>query len=278
MSVVHISFGESAYGSLKKSLQESIKHQNEQIICIYEDFSIGPIYKIESNEGIKERKQWLNDLLIKTGPASDESYLDWIETTLKNNVHIVEEIPNDSKVIIWHGNNASDAIGLRFVAFSLQNKRIQFEEVNVTEYGQHIAYKVVDAQNKEIPYVIKSLGEMPTKFILDALQTKRSLSHAEKEGLINEWEKWSRTKDVLRILLHGKVVAVSEDYYDEFILENTSNEYQRVARVVGEVMGKHEQCIGDTYLTFRVHQMIRQGKLKYRGDSQFIGKREIRLA
>lgn len=58
------------------------------------------------------------------------------------------------------------------------------------------------------------------------------------------------------------------------ILENTSNEYQRVSRIVGEIMGKNEQRIGDTYLAFRVHQLIQQGKLNYQGERP---KMEIRL-
>ncbi len=76
-------------------------------------------------------------------------------------------------MIIWHGDNASDQIGLRFVAFLLQNNNIQFEEVNVTEYSRQIEYKVHDLQNKEIPHVIKSLGEMPPELTLDALQLKK---------------------------------------------------------------------------------------------------------
>ncbi|OAB33785.1 DUF1835 domain-containing protein [Paenibacillus glacialis] len=277
MDVVHISFGDSAYGSLKNIFQKSNEHQNEQIICINEDFSIGPIYKLESNEEMQKRKQWLKKLLIKTGPASDTDYLDWIETIHKSDSQIASKVPNDSKVILWHGGNTSDEIGLRFVAFLLRNKNIQFEEVDVTEYSRHIEYKVRDLQNKEIPYVIRSLGEMPSERILDALQMKKSVSHTKIEGLINDWEEWSQTKDILRILLAGKVVAVSEDYYDTSILESTSNEYQKPSRVVGEVMGKSDQCIGDMYLAFRVYQLIQQGKLNYQGNLGSLREFEIRL-
>lgn len=149
--------------------------------------------------------------------------------------------------------------------------------MNVTEYSHHIEYKVRDLQNKEIPYVIKGLGEMPPKLILDALQMKKNMSHLTIESLISDWEKWSQTKDVLRILLNGKIVAVPEDYYDASILENTSKEYQKVSRIVGEVMGESNPCIGDTYLAFRVYQLIQQGKLSYQGDLGFLMQFEIRL-
>lgn len=160
----------------------------------------------------------------------------------------------------------------------LQNKNIQFEEVNVTEYSRQIEFKVHDLQNKEIPHVIKSLGEMPPELTLDALQKmKKNIPHLTIENLINDWEKWSQTKDVLRVLLNGEIVAVSEDYYDMSILEKTQKEYQNASRVVGDVMGKSEQCIGDTYLAFRVYQLIQQGKLNYKGALDFLSKFEIRL-
>ncbi|WP_336745932.1 DUF1835 domain-containing protein [Bacillus cereus] len=277
MSVIHIGFGDSACGNLKSAFSKNNEYKNEQIICINEDFSIGPIYKLESNKGIQERKQWLKEVLTKTGSILDKDYLDWIETTLNKNSHIAKEVPTASKVIIWHGDNASDQIGLRFVAFLLQNKNIHFEEVNVTEYSRQIEYKVHDLQNKEIPHVIKSLGEMPPELTLDALQLKKSMSPLTIENLINDWEKWTQTKDVLRILLKEKIVAVPEDYYDLSILENTSNEYQNASHVVGDVMGESDQRIGDTYLAYRVYQLIQQGKLSYQGDLGFLGKFEIRL-
>ncbi|HDR7454439.1 TPA: DUF1835 domain-containing protein [Bacillus cereus] len=278
MNVIHIAFGDSAYENLKSALNNSKEHQSEQIICINEDFSIGPIYKLESNEGIQVRKQWLKEVLTKTGSALDKDYLDWIETTLNKNSNIATEVPKNSKVILWHGENASDEMGLRFVAFLLQNTNIQFEEVNVTEYSRQIEYKVYKSQKKEITHVIKNLGEMPSELTLDALQKmKKNMFHLTIENLINDWKKWSQTKDVLRILLNKKIVAVSEEYYDLSILENTSKEYQNASHVVGNIMGKSDQCIGDTYLAYRVYQLIQQGKLNYQGNLGFLREFEICL-
>ncbi|WP_282082061.1 DUF1835 domain-containing protein [Bacillus cereus] len=83
MKVIHISFGDSAHENLKSIFHKSNEYQNEQIICINEDFLAGPIYKLESNEGVQERKQWLKEVLTKTGSTLDKDCLDWIETILK---------------------------------------------------------------------------------------------------------------------------------------------------------------------------------------------------
>ncbi|MEH6935970.1 DUF1835 domain-containing protein [Bacillus sp. JJ783] len=274
MNVTHITFGDSAHGNLKYVFQKNNEYKNEKVICINEDFSIGPIYKLESTEGMQERKQWLKEVLTTIGPTSELDYLDWIETILKQNPQIVEEIPSSSKVILWHGENVSDAIGLRFVLSLLQNKNIHFEEVNVTDFSHHIEYKVQDIQGKEIPHVLRSLGEMPSELILEALLMKKDLPQAHVQTLIQDWKKYVQTNGIVRILKDGQITTVAENYYDVLILENTSNEYQRASLIVGEVMGKNEQRIGDTYLIYRVHQLIQQGKLNCQGN---LAKIEIQL-
>ncbi|PEX88141.1 DUF1835 domain-containing protein [Bacillus cereus] len=276
MNIIHITFGEAAYGNLKNIFHKRNENTNEKIICINEDFSIGPIHKLETAVGMQERRKWLKELLTKTGPVSDIDYLDWIETVLKSNSHITTEVSNESKVILWYGNNPSDEIGLRFVVFLLQNKNVRFETVNVTEYARHIGYKVHDINNKEIPYTIRSLGGMPPKFILDAFQTKKNLSNTNVQNLIKDWEKLSQTKNVLRILSDGDIITVAEDHYDCFILENTSNEYKSVARVIGEIIEQSDQYIGELYLIFRVHVLIQQGKLNYKGNLEYLGQLKIK--
>lgn len=64
---------------------------------------------------------------------------------------------------------------------------------------------------------------------------KKELSQEQIQGFIQEWEKCSQSNGVLRILVDGKIITVSEDYYDAAILELTSNEYQFVYSIVGEV-------------------------------------------
>ncbi|MEH6945443.1 DUF1835 domain-containing protein [Bacillus sp. JJ722] len=274
MSFIHITFGDSAYGNLKYAFQQRKEHKNEKIICINEDFSIGPIYKLESTEGMQERKQWLREVLTTIEPVLNNDYLDWIGTTLKKNLQIAEEVATGSKIIIWHGEDPSDAIGLRFVVSLLQNKNIQFEEVNVTDFSHHREYTIQDSRGKEIPYILRSLGEVPSELILEALQMKKEMSQSHIQSLLQDWKKWSQTDGILRILVNGQSMTVSEDYYDASILENTSNEYQHATRIIGEVMGRSDQRIGDTYLTFRVHQLIQQGKLS---NQMHLEKLQIRL-
>ncbi|CAM4112452.1 hypothetical protein BAMA_13660 [Bacillus manliponensis] len=279
MNTVHIVFGDSAAENVTSALRKSNQHKSEKVICMKEDFSIGPISKLECDEGIQVRKKWLGEVLKTIDPhfIKDSDDFEWIAETMRSNLQSVTEIPNDSKIVLWHGSNTSDKIGLMFVAFLLQDKNVYFEEVNVTEYSHHINYMIRDMHGEEIPHMLNSVGATPPKLILDVLQMKKSMSNIEVQMLIKNWEKWSGAKEILRILLNEEVVAVSEDYYDTAILQTVSNEYEVAARVVGEVMGTNEQCIGDTYLAFRVHYLIQKGQLQYKGDLGGLGKFGIRL-
>ncbi|KEK21740.1 DUF3658 domain-containing protein [Bacillus gaemokensis] len=51
---------------------------------------------------------------------------------------------------------------------------------------------------------------------------------------------WFQKKDVLRILIEGKLIAVSEDYNDATTQKNTSNKYQNITQVIGAVMGESD--------------------------------------
>ena len=55
--MIHIIFGDSAIGSLKRALNK----QNHKIIGFPIDFSIGPISNIHENSGIKGYFTWLGD-------------------------------------------------------------------------------------------------------------------------------------------------------------------------------------------------------------------------
>lgn len=266
MTITHITFGNSAYGTLKYAFQQKNEYKDEKIICMNEDLSIGPIYALTSDEGMKKRKKWLKDVM--TMPVN------WIENSLQKNVKIAERIPSHSKVILWHGENTSDAAGVRFVLSLLQDKQIQFEEVHVTKFSHHISYQVEDEQGGKIPHVLNSLAEMPPELIFEALQMKKELPQEQVQHFIQDWEKHSQSTHVLRTLVDGKITNVSEEYYDKDILEHASNEYQGVSLVVGNAIEKSEQSVSDLYLHFRVHQLIQKGKLNTRGHDT---KKEIRL-
>ncbi|WP_429844054.1 DUF1835 domain-containing protein [Brevibacillus sp. FIR094] len=276
MNKFHICFGLSAYGTLRSVFRKQNLLQTESIICIEDDFSVGPLHQLETATGMKERIEWIHSFLERVEAISPED-LTTVKAYLLRNLTFPAQIPDGSNVILWHGQNASDNIGIRYVVSMLQNKNLSFETIDITAFSVNCDYKVRNIDGNEVSYVLKSAGALPPKLVMDAYQVKKNMPAPLVQSLILEWEKWSQSDRTLRVYKQGEVLEVSEDFYDASILEHASKEFQKAARVIGTVMGESDQCIGDSYLTYRVHELIKQGLLQYQGELMPLRRLEIRL-
>ncbi|MEL3972751.1 DUF3658 domain-containing protein [Rossellomorea oryzaecorticis] len=79
--------------------------------------------------------------------------------------------------------------------------------------------------------------------------------------------------------------GVSEDYYDEFILDTAkriltenNNEFIKAGRVIGEVLGHIDQTVGDDFLEWRLRMLIGTGVLEAKGTFTSIRDYRVRLA
>src|SRR5690554_957349 len=69
--VVHILFGDSASGSLKRALKEMELQDEEKVISFSDMFSIGPVWQLHDEVGLNQRYKWIKNHLI-----FDDDYLD----------------------------------------------------------------------------------------------------------------------------------------------------------------------------------------------------------
>ncbi|MFF0825346.1 DUF1835 domain-containing protein [Brevibacillus sp. NPDC003359] len=277
MNKFHICFGLSAYGTLRSVFRKQNLLQTDSIICIEDDFSVGPLHRMETANGLDERIEWIHSFFKRVEGTSPED-LTTVKAYLLRNQTLSSQISDGSNVILWHGQNASDGIGMSYVVSMLQDKNLSFETIDVTAFSVDSDYKVRDLDGTEGSYVLKSVGALPPRLVMDAYQAKKNMPAPLVQNLILEWEKWSLSDEsMLRVYKQGEVLAVSEDYYDASLLEHASKKFQKAARVIGTVMGESDQCIGDTYLIHRVHELIKQGLLEYRGELMPLHRLEIRL-
>ncbi|QDS33197.1 DUF1835 domain-containing protein [Brevibacillus brevis] len=276
MNKFHICFGLSAYGTLRSIFRKQNLLQTESILCIEDDFSVGPLHQLETSTGMNGRIEWIHSFFKRVEAISPED-LTTVKAYLLRNLSFPAQIPDNSNVILWHGQNASDSIGIRYVVSMLQDKNLLFETIDITAFSVNCDYKVRNIDGNKVSYVLKSASALPPKLVMEAYQVKKNMPAPLVQSLILEWEKWSQSDSTLRVYKQDEVLEVSEDYYDASILEHASKEFQKAARVIGTVMGESDQCIGDTYLTYRVHELIKQGLLQYQGELMPLRRLEIRL-
>ena len=114
---VHIVFGDSPAGSLKRVLKDMELQDSEGVIHFSDLFSIGPIWRLSDETGLNQRAEWLRNH-INYDEDDMERYQDAFTSTVLNIRSIRSNIP----IMIWAGDNSHEQTALRFVLYLLREK------------------------------------------------------------------------------------------------------------------------------------------------------------
>jgi uncharacterized protein DUF1835/uncharacterized protein DUF3658 len=261
---VHIVFGDSAAGTLNYFFQNNENEYNGKIINFREDASIGPIYEIDTEDGLKKRIEWFKKI-FKEISAND--YFEDIEKGFLNMYKSIKNIKRDSKIVIWHGENTGDQVGFRYLCSILKNRELY--EVNVSE-----SY-IRDYNNNR--YNPRTLAEYAPEEIYNVILTIKKLRKEKYNDLTNDWDVLRTSKEKLRILKNNEIIEVDENYYDNDILSHCTFNFNNAAKIVGITMGNSHHLVGDTYLDYRVRKLIDSGKLEYKGNFKNLRDFEIKI-
>lgn len=261
---IHIVFGDSAAGILKCFFSENENKYKGEVICFREDYSIGPLYDIETEVGLENRIKWIEKIIKQL--YLDDYFVD-IETLYKTTYEGIKNIDSDLKIVIWYGESASELVGLSYLVSVLKNKSIYKINVSRFEMNDYSGNK----------YKPRSLGECNLNQLESLILTMEEIESEELNKISKCWENLKISKENLRILEGNTIVGVDEDYYDNDILSNCSFNYKKTARVIGDTMGKSKQFIGDTYINYRVRKLIEMNRLEYRGNLKNMREFDIKI-
>lgn len=255
---VHVTFDESAAGSLRLALRNR-NRQGEMVIALPDDFMVGPLPRGCEGTELRERHHWLLSRF-----AVSEKEHDGTRSMLIDSTAAWLTWPDqwkDTECVIWASDSASEQLGLRRLMTLLPDEA----EVFVVNPGRMLSdlYPQIDYRRtgEIVPDKLEPLLEDgPVKLTLQA-----------KSDLRADWERLLLEDGCLRIVLDGQLCTVEESHYDAFILACADaigardGRFLKSARVIGEVIGKADQYISDTFIAYRVRQLIRQGKFRYTG-------------
>ncbi|WP_426450905.1 DUF1835 domain-containing protein [Paenibacillus sp. S-38] len=277
---VHIALGDSAGGSLKLTFRAPAGEETEHRVLVLRDalpFSVGPLWKLEEQEGREERRQWC---MLHINLDDGDEYLFRGEERFREMKDRLEAIPEGLPVTIWVGFDAHEQAGLRFALHLLRGK-----ENPVSVMDTSAAYAALYHSD---PRNGRRTGEInPEEIgrIWEAQTCSRRLSPQERQRLESEWLELSGRKTALRIWQDGRITEVREDYYDSVLTaavehihrDRGNQEWIRSARVVGEVIGHLEQDIGDAYVEYRLRHLIYQGVLEIHGVPRGMRYYDVRM-
>ncbi|ALS26129.1 phosphohydrolase [Paenibacillus sp. 32O-W] len=258
---IHIAFGDSAGGSLRIALRGM---PGEKAVTLNDDLMVGPLHNEDEPEGLAKRLSWWRTCTSEEERRETMEYalraaLDWKQWPKRL---------RGRHVVAWAGESASEQIGLRRLAAALADDT-EISVIDTTALANK-RYKKTAFENEDAIY--RSTGELgPDKLAL-LLPEARLLTPREREAYADEWRQLVADGGILRVMDKGRPLSVDGSYFDADIMEAVSNltgaegRLVKCARIVGEVIGSANQYVGDSYIEYRVRELIKEGKLVYTGS------------
>lgn len=255
--MIHIVFNESEV-ELMKQVIEMDETLAGEVIQIKDDFAVGPLQGIDTEEGWQARLDWCKRLLQGSpygdslvGSFDDRVTVAQLKTKLDENP--------EEELWIWMGQNQHDVTGYYWLMpqFRDYQGRVMVLYLNnlpfINEKGQ-IFYP-------------SWLHEIQPKEFTKAKKLARPITLSEFEIDPDEWRKIVEENAVVRILEGGKkIVGKDETFYDNEILKNLTPEWQKATRVLTNTLHRMKIKTGDVFIMWRMKDLISRGRIEVMGD------------
>lgn len=255
--MIHIVFNESEVDLMKQVIEMDETLAGE-VIQIKDDFAVGPLHGIDTEEGWQARLDWCRRLLQGSpygdslvGSFDDRVTVAQLKTKLDENP--------EEELWIWMGQNQHDVTGYYWLMpqFRDYQGRVMVLYLNnlpfINEKGQ-IFYP-------------SWLHEIQPKEFTKAKKLARPITLSEFEIDPDEWRKIVEENAVVRILEGGKKIAgKDETFYDNEILKNLTPEWQKATRVLTNTLHRMKIKTGDVFIMWRMKDLISRGRIEVMGD------------
>ena len=255
--MVHIVFQEADIAALKKSFDIDETFRGD-IIQIKDEFAVGPIANIFSEEGIETRKQWWREVLqggdyeglVDNGDIDDD----------KTVAALCERLTNDSEIVwIWAAQNKHDVSGYYWLISQLKELHGKIFIL----YLHNLPF-INDKGNIFYP---ENIFQIPAREFVKAKNLARPVTLSEFEVDSDEWTKLCSENKGVRILEGGKkLVQYEYDYYDNELMKFITNDWQKVNKLFHTFFSKSKNATGDAYLLWRLKLMINEKKIDAQGE------------
>ena len=268
--MIHIVFNEPDVEVLKKAIELDETLQGD-VIQIKDDYAVGPIKDIYSDEGIEARKQWWRDVLAGTEIQMkiDTGEVDDMKTVVDLIVQLA--MNPDEKVYIWAAQNKHDVSGYYWLMSQLKD----FQGRLYILYLNNLPF----INEKGLIFYPEWLSHIPPKEFLKAKKLARPITLSEFEVDPDEWTRLQNEEKGVRLLEGGKKLGQKDyDFYDEELKKYITNDWQKASRIINNFLNKSKQTTGDAYMLWRLKQLLAggnydvQGELKGMKDFEVKGK------
>src|ERR1035438_7672588 len=223
--MTHIVFNEADIDALAKSfeLDETLKGD---IIQAKDDYAIGPIKDIFSDEGIETRKQWWREVLAggEYDGKADSGEVDDNKLVVELKERLVN---NPTEVLwIWAAQNKHDISGYYWLMSQLKD----------------LQGRIFILYLNNLPFINEKgnifypdwLHTIPAKEFVKAKKLAWPITTSEFEIDPDEWNRLCNEDKGVRILEGGKkLTQYGYDFYDEELKQFITANWQTVHKIIG---------------------------------------------
>ena len=257
--MIHIVFQQDDVGVLQKAM-ELDEGMKGTIIEIKDEWGVGPLISLETEEGWNARLDWWREL-IKGSPYGEKLVGSFDDRKTVQTLMEIMDADETEVIWIWMGQNQHDVTGYFWLMPQLRKYlgRLMVIYLNnlpfINEKGQ-LFY----------PWCVNDI--LP-KEAVKAQKLARPITVSEFEIDPDEWKRIAEENAMVRILEGGKkIVGKEESFYDAEILKNITGEWQKATRVLMNTLHRMKIKTGDLYLMWRIKELINEGRIEMMGDME----------
>lgn len=246
--MIHIVFNEADVAILQQAIELDETLAGE-VLLVRDDYAVGPVKDIYTEEGIEARKNWWREVL--SGGDGDGHVDKGIVDDNQLIVELIEKLIADEeeKVWIWSAQNKHDVSGYYWLMSQLKayQGRIYILYLNnlpfINEKGQ-IFYP-------------QWISEIQPKEMLKAKRLARPITTSEFEVDPDEWTKLCNEEKGVRLLEGGKKLIQKEvSFYDSELKSYITGDWQKASKIIHTFLNKTKHTTGDLFLLWRLKQLL----------------------
>jgi hypothetical protein len=267
--MIHVVFNTADVEVLKQAIELDETLQGE-VVQVKDDYAVGPLVNIYTEEGAANRKNWWKAVLaggdydgtVEKGEVDDNKLVK----------KLVEKLQEDPSAIvwIWAAQNKHDVSGYYWLMSQLKDfqGRIFILYLNnlpfINEKG-HIFYP-------------EWLHIIPPKEFIKAKRLARPVTLSEFEVDPDEWTKLCNEDKGVRLLEGGKKLVQNDyDFYDTELKNFITADWQKASKLIHQFLSKGKNTTGDAYLLWRLKGLITEGLLDVQGEVKKMKDFEIKM-
>jgi len=246
--MIHIVFNTADVDVLKKAIEMDETMQGD-VFQVKDDYAVGPIANIYTQEGIAARAQWWKEVLaggdydglVEKGTVNDPALVASIIERMENNP--------DEVIWIWAAQNKHDVSGYYWLMSQLK----AFQGRIYLLYLNNLPF----ISEKGTIFYPEWLHIIPPREFVKAKRLARPITLSEFEVDPDEWTRLSNEMKGVRILEGGKKLAQYDyDFYDEDLKKFVTADWQKASKIIHQFLHKAKHSTGDAYLLWRLKGLL----------------------